>query len=165
MSRPSDDPLWFGTPSRSYCCFAVSPDVSYCAVKTIICLKQSVHLRFLKHVARSNSGISNSIWPFCDIYKRQCKRNDRSSGGNKVGLLMRKLPRTQLISSWVLSGTQCSPSICILLKTKFQYFHRRPTTLIAFQQTFFLFPKLTINLKCINFDWPEETQEKKNCSK
>jgi len=53
--RPCDDLVWFGTPSGFCGCFGVSPDVSNLAVKVIICLKQSVHLQFVKHVASSNS--------------------------------------------------------------------------------------------------------------
>jgi len=53
--RPYDDPVWFGTPSGLCGCLAVSRDVSNWAVKTILCLKQSVHVQFVKHVAGSNS--------------------------------------------------------------------------------------------------------------
>ena len=128
IRRPCDDLVWSGTPSGSCCCFAVSPDVSYCGVMTILCLKQSVHLRFAKHVARSNSVPVILADHFMASIKKQCKRNGADfGGGDTVGFswqcspehrwflhdnaprntddfYMTVLPGTQMISTW-----QCSP--------------------------------------------------------
>jgi hypothetical protein len=94
---------------------------------------------FVKHVARSNGVPVTPVDHFMASIRSSVKEMPETSGGR------------QLVSS-----SQCSlehnalhPQVSCLQQNS-SILTGTTTALIALQQALFLFPKLTINLKCIN---------------